>query len=450
MSSYFKTYEIPEGVLNQNELKVVELLKQAGMLISEIFNTQISFGFYPENSSAAEIAQAALSNPLIKNPYSMVKRDSTGSLTATLYHEVFKDQLAAISDLLTKASTLADNESFKRYLIIASKALVSGDYAPLRTAWVEIDSSSKLHLVIGPWGSYADKVLGVKHSYNFCLTYASGIRSYHPEEYIDVVRHMTPPFGSAVRQDIPAEKIQVRIDEVIAVAGRSAHLPPRAVAYLPDDPKEIKESGLKIVVYVTTIEEGAVEAALPLFRELMVPEIASKFDDETLLNANVRLAMVHEIVEAMFQYPQSVERLKGMHNPLMQLHANILGIKACAHQVVKGALNENLLEAMIHILLIRVFSDLKLKKTSSHAENFLMGYRLFLNYSMEKGAVSVENGYLVPKPHLLFQCVEDVASQVIKLFTIGTEAQVGDYFNQYGSDKIYSVFSEKLLKYDLK
>ncbi|MEK7594996.1 MAG: hypothetical protein AAB443_00175 [Patescibacteria group bacterium] len=452
MTKYYLEYDFDKSRFSAEDLQIVEILKEAGKKIGNLFEKQVEddslpgASFYPVDATKKELEEANKKNPKILDPYTVVKRDSSGFLYAVPYHEEYANDLKPVIELLQKAASLTLNESFKAFLETTSYALVHGDYIELEKAWVRVENGSFLHLMIGPFGSYADQLFSLKKAYNFNFTFTSKKETFNPFNYVEVIRNMLPPFGSKARQNVPPEKIKVRVDDVIAIGGRNAGLPARATNY-PENIEMIKEVGTKIVVYTNNIQKRDGEMLLPLFRDFIDNDVQRTFKDDFLMTNAVRLVMAHEVTEALFQYRGGWERLKGMFNYVMELHSSIVGIKACGFQLVKGVITQKDLEAILYIMLMRTFSDYFVRLKTPQVENYLTGYRVFFNYCVENGAIVLQKDTILPNPSRMYMCADQLANVVMHMFAEESEAEAKRFFDKYTSEYMYQKFSDKLASY---
>lgn len=452
-SKFYIEYPLETQRFTSEDLKVVGILKEAGLKIGELFERQIQHddlpgaSFYPKDATKKELEEAAKQNPKILDPFTVVKRDDSGNLFAIPFHEEYKDECGFISSKLIEASNLVKNDSFKAFLISTAKDLLIGDYYDMERVWVGVENDSFLHLMIGPYGSYADRLFSLKKAYNFNLTYTATGSTYNPSNYVDVIRNIQPPFGSRARQDVPPEKIKVRVDKVACIAGRNAGLPARATNY-PEDVERIRAFGLKIVIYTDNIQKRDGGMLLPLFRAIFDKEFQKTFSDSFIMDNATRLVMVHEVTEGLFQYQGAWDRLKGMFNYVFELHSSIVGIKACGYQVIKGILSQKELEAILYTMLMRTFSDYFVRKKTPQVENYLAGYRVFYNYCLEHGAIVLVKDTILPNPSKMFLCADQLANVVMHLFSEGTEKEAKAFFDRYNSEYMYEHFSAKLSKYE--
>ena len=71
--------------------------------------------FYPHNMTKAGFATATFDDK--QGLYSLVKQDEAGNLYSVPYSEAYKSELTAASNILKEAAELAEDPSFKAYLL---------------------------------------------------------------------------------------------------------------------------------------------------------------------------------------------------------------------------------------------------------------------------------------------------------------------------------------------
>ena len=121
--------------------------------------------FYPSNITKeefeAEVARGGKRADSLKSLYTMVRRDSSGKLTATPYSKFFAAEHERAAKLLDSAATLADDPGLKRYLTLRARALRTDDYQPSDMAWMDMKNNA-IDVVIGPIETYDDELFGYK------------------------------------------------------------------------------------------------------------------------------------------------------------------------------------------------------------------------------------------------------------------------------------------------
>jgi peptidase M49-like protein len=120
---------------------------------------------YPHDLTKEEFERAAARAPeagrALRDQYTVVRRDSAGTLSAVPYHEAYAGPLGHAAAKLREAAALADDAGLRRYLELRARALETGDYRPSDLAWLDM-KTNRLDVVIGPIETYIDKLFGYK------------------------------------------------------------------------------------------------------------------------------------------------------------------------------------------------------------------------------------------------------------------------------------------------
>ncbi|MBN1952055.1 MAG: hypothetical protein JW801_12710 [Bacteroidales bacterium] len=82
--------------------------------------------FYPSDMTKEEYD--AWDNPEKNDQYSLIRRNNEGELIVVPYHEAFREQVTRASELLKKAAVLAEDEGFRKYLLLRAEALLTDNY----------------------------------------------------------------------------------------------------------------------------------------------------------------------------------------------------------------------------------------------------------------------------------------------------------------------------------
>lgn len=117
--------------------------------------------FYPKEMTKADFDK--IKDPLKTSPYSIiVKKD--GEYKVLPYSTAYGKELKKVSELLKKASELADDAGLKKYLSLRADALITDNYQPSDFAWMEMKNNT-VDFVVGPIENYTDKLFGLKTSF---------------------------------------------------------------------------------------------------------------------------------------------------------------------------------------------------------------------------------------------------------------------------------------------
>lgn len=118
--------------------------------------------FYPPDMTKQEFESMSAKDK--NSPYSLIRRDSAKKLVSIPYHIAFADKLKKASELLIKASLLADDKGLKNYLALRARALLTDEYYDSDLAWMDMKSNT-IDFVVGPIENYEDALYGLKSSH---------------------------------------------------------------------------------------------------------------------------------------------------------------------------------------------------------------------------------------------------------------------------------------------
>jgi len=124
-------------------------------------------GFYPANLTRDQVEQYVKQHPdqkaAIYDQFTIV-RWNEGKLEAVPYHIAFRAFLEPAAQALRAAANLSDDAAFAKFLQLRADALLSDDYFPSDLAWLEL-KNPKFDIILAPYETYLDGLLGVKGSY---------------------------------------------------------------------------------------------------------------------------------------------------------------------------------------------------------------------------------------------------------------------------------------------
>lgn len=453
MVSYHKQFEFDESRLSSNEREVLGKLITASKLVGPLFALQENEEFpganlYPHDVTFSEVEEAAHKNPAILDPYTVVERNSNGQLVSVPYHEKYREHVEPIAKLLGEAADFSENLSFSKFLKARAQAFLDDSWDKSEDLWLEVEDS-KLDILIGPIEPYLDNLFSIKCAFQSNVRIGSSNSRFNPQDYLQVVRHLhaaSPMLSEEAEKEQP---VRIRVDDVICLSGRHAKLPPRGTN-LPNDPEKVAKLGTKIIIYTNNIEARDEGLIIPVFERIFDHDFSAGYSKEEMLSAAVRLAMLHEITEAVVKYPDTTERLKDMFLPVREMHASVVGIKSCTFHVLKGVLNQKDYEGILLVLLCRTFSDWLMREGSGqNIMHYLKGYVVAFNFFRDQEALVVENGLIKVDFEKTFIAIEGLSGVLSHLMSSGTREEAQRFFDQYGSFELFDEFAPQLEGIDI-
>lgn len=128
-------------------------------------------GYYPADLKKEDLDAHLAAHPgereKLEGANSIVRRTST-ALEAVPYHAVWPDQVEALARRLEQAAALSRYPTLTAYLRRRAADLRTDDYFESDSLWIDLHGSP-YDLVIGPYETYGDELLGVKAAYTGVL-----------------------------------------------------------------------------------------------------------------------------------------------------------------------------------------------------------------------------------------------------------------------------------------
>ncbi|MBV8202571.1 MAG: Zn-dependent hydrolase [Acidobacteria bacterium] len=122
---------------------------------------------YPRDLTRAEIETYVAAHPAARDgifSQRTVVRRQGARLVAVPYHVAYRALLEPAAAALREAAALAADPAFAGFLRLRAEALLSDRYGPSDRAWMAM-ADPKIDLILAPYQTYLDDLLGVKGSY---------------------------------------------------------------------------------------------------------------------------------------------------------------------------------------------------------------------------------------------------------------------------------------------
>src|ERR1700732_3476309 len=164
------------GSTNPQDVKLRHLLKINGSRYDLVAEMKPFVGtapappgraLYPAGLTREDMEKYVQQHPQQKGAiYSelTVVRRKSDALVAIPYHVEFTEFLKPAATALREAATLSDDPAFSKFLRLRAEALLTDDYYQSDLAWLD-SNNPKFDLILAPYETYLDNLLGVKTSY---------------------------------------------------------------------------------------------------------------------------------------------------------------------------------------------------------------------------------------------------------------------------------------------
>ena len=267
-------------------------------------------GFFPADMTRASFDQLVAKNPELRDryysPYTVIqpptfKSDSESMINTRRpapipYHVAFREFLKPAADDLRDAAKLSGDPAFANFLRLRAKALLTDDYYTSDIAWLDLENP-KFDLVLAPYETYLDGILGVKTSYGGSVMIRNDAESARLAIYQKYVPDLQESLPLAP-EDLPSKRGKQSPMEVVDSPYRSGDLLHgyQAVAdNLPNDPRIHEEKGSKKIFWKNFLDARVNSVILPLAKVVMREDQAAMASGEGYLADT----LMHEIAHGL-------------------------------------------------------------------------------------------------------------------------------------------------------
>ena len=311
---------------------------------------------YPAGLTSAEIEKYVQQHPdqkgALYGDFTVVRRRGN-ALVAIPYHVEFAQFVKPAAQALREAAALSDDAGFAKFLRLRADALLNDDYYQSDLAWLDLQNP-KFDLILAPYETYLDNLLGVKTSYGAAVL----IRNEEESKKLEVYQKYVPDLQEALpldKADLPSKRGHLTPMEVMDAPFRTGDLLHgyQSVAdNLPNDARVHAAKGSKKIFFKNFMDARVNEVILPLAKRLMREDQAAKASGEGYLASTLMHEISHELGPNYSRTAQGQvdirEAIGGTFSGLEEAKADVVGMFGLqwlnAHGVVS---NEKLEEDYI-------------------------------------------------------------------------------------------------------
>ncbi len=394
-------------------------------------------GFYPEDMSREEFEAFLSAHPdrraAFTSPTTVIRRDG-GALVAVPYSKEYGELLAEAGSELRQAAALTTNESLRRFLTLRADAFASDDYYASDLAWMDLDSP--IEVVIGPYETYEDGLLGYKAAFEafVCVTQRAD------SEQLAKYKQQLPFLES--RLPIPDEYKNTRrgtdspirvVDEVVT-AGDARRGVQTLAFNLPNDERVREAKGSKKVLLKNMMRAKYDGILAPIAVRTLVKEEAAKVD----FNSYFHHVLFHELSHGLGPgritvngRPTEVRlELKELYPAIEEAKADVLGVYNLAVLTNRGLVGVNVVEALPWTYVAGLFRAARFGTTEAHG----LGVVIQANYLLSKGAIEVTpEGRFRPVLGKFAGAIKDLARDLLTVEAQGSYAGARELVAKYGT-----------------
>jgi len=393
---------------------------------------------YPAGITRKEIEDYVAAHPAKKaelyNPWTVVKR--TGSdLVGVPYHVEYKQWVVPAAKALRDAAALSDDKAFANFLRLRADALLTDDYYKSDVAWVDLDNP-KFDVIMAPYETYLDDLLGVKTSYGVAVMIRNPGESAKLATYKKYVSDIQDALPLAAG-DKPSNAGHPTPMEVMDAPYRSGDLRHgyQAVAdNLPNDPRIHAEKGTKKIFFKNFMDARVNYVVLPIGKLLMREDQANLASMDGYLSVVVMHEISHGLGPAYSRVAGKQtdirESIGPIYSGLEEAKADIVGLYGLDWLMNKGVLPKSRAHDYYASHVAGIFRTVRFGVAEAHARAEMMEF----NYFVEHGAITREatGRYAIDFARMPV-AVASLAKELLEIEATGNRSRAEAWFTKYGT-----------------
>lgn len=407
-------------------------------------------GFYPPDMTKDLFEQYVNEHSAMKeqleSTYTIIKRQE-GSLVAVPYHEAYQEELENAARYLNEAAELTSEGDFRDYLIQKAEDLVDGGWYKSDSMWIDL-TGNLLEIVIGPYETYEDGLMGLKASYESFVFINDFEEMAKLKAYLDYLGEMQKNLPVEPEyKDAKIEGLASPLNVVIEVfnAGDTKAGVQTLAFVLPNEERIREEKGTK-KVFLKNVQEAK-------FNKVLVPisqKILSEADlnyvsfyayfTETLLHEISHVLGVNYIISRGEAKTTVREALADKYSAIEECKATIVGMHFVPFLIEKGLIPQESERDIYITYLAGMFRSIRFGAHEAHGLATLME----LNYHRETGAFGYdsESGKFSVDMEKIKGSITEMAREILILEGDGNYKNAAAFIEKYG--KIDAVIQEHL------
>ncbi len=390
----------------------------------------LTANFYPHDMTKDEFEAADLKDK--SSQYTMLRRDSSGALFTTPYHEFFEEKTKKAASLLEEAATLAEDEGFKRYLQLRAKALRTDNYYDSDMAWMDM-KTNQIDVVIGPIENYEDKLYNYKTAHEAYVLIKDMEWSDRLAKYAAFLPELQEglPVDPTYKQEKPGTDADLNAYDVVYYAGDCNAGSKTIAINLPNDERVQLAKGSRRLQLKNAMRAKFDKILVPISEVLIDP--AQR--DYITFDAFFANTMFHEVahglgIKMVVGSDETVRRaLKENYSAIEEGKADILGLYMITELIKKGELEGELKEYYVTFM-TSIFRSVRFGASSAHGKANMVRF----NFFKELGAFTYDEatGFYSVNFDKMQEAVDQLSAKLLVIQGNGDYDGAGKLFETQG------------------
>jgi hypothetical protein len=394
---------------------------------------------YPADLSRDEVEKYVAANPAQRNAVydeRSVLRRNGDKLEAVPYRVTYAEQLQKAAQDLREAARISEDAAFAKFLELRADALLRDDYYASDLAWLDLNNP-KFDLILAPYESYLDNLLGVRTSFGAAVL----IRNEAESQKLAVFQKYVPQLQEALplsKQDLPSKRGHVTPMEVMDAPFRTGDLLHgyQAVAdNLPNDPKVHEAKGSKKIFFKNFMDARVNEVILPIAKRLLREDEAARATGEGYLASTLAHEISHELgpnYSRTVNGKQDIREAIGKDfSGLEEAKADVVGMYCLKWLADHGTISKEQLDEDYISYVAGNFRTIRFGIAEPHARGEMMEF----NYMLEQGAVTHDRatGRYAVVLEKMPAAIASLAKELLEQEATGDRARTAAWFAKYAA-----------------
>ncbi len=423
---YFRIMAKPWDGLRDHEPFVGETVRPRGA------------GFYPEDLTKAEFERFVAAHPgekeRLASPTTVIHRGVGGALVAVGYGKEYGDLLGPAAAELRKAADLSTNASLAKFLRLRADALLSDDYYASDLAWMDLDGA--IEVVIGPYETYEDSLLGYKAAFESFVCVSQPRDSERLAHYKKELPYLEKnlPIPDEHKNLKRGSASPIRVADVVYGAG-DARSGVQTVAFnLPNDERAREAKGSKNVLLKNMMQAKYEAILVPIAARVLPEADRGRLDPDTYFH----LILFHELSHGLGPgrivvggKPTEVRlEMKELYPAIEEAKADVLGVYNLYALADKGIVPAKVVEPLPWTYTAGLFRSARFGVSDAHGR----GVVLQADYLISRGAIEVTpDGMFRPVTEKFRPAIRDLAHELLMVEALGDYAGAQRLLETYGT-----------------
>ena len=349
--------------------------------IAEIGPKPAGSNFYPADMTKEEFE--AFDNPDKTSLYTLIRRDEDGSLKTVWYHEAYAGKVILASELLNKASKLAEDDGLKNYLALRAEALLTDNYQPSDFAWMDMKTSN-IDFVVGPIENYEDALFGYKAAQEAFILVKDKKWSDRLSKYAAMLPDLQKglPIEDEYKAEVPGSDADLNAYDVIYYAGDCNAGSKTIAINLPNDEEVQLKAGSRKLQLKNAMQAKFDKILVPISDVLITPEQRKHIT----FNAFFSNTMFHEVAHGIgikntIDGKGTVRKaIKEQYSALEEGKADIMGLYLVTKLYEMGEIEDGEIMDNYVTFFAGIFRSSRFGAASAHGKANMMRFNFFEEY----------------------------------------------------------------------